>query len=110
VQRIPRRVAIQSLNVNQTNIILADEDTGLFFDCEVHSSNRNVTDKYIGKCFYDYVREGRLKLGDTLFFVVENPPDRVYVTIISAYIIRSLGFMNIYPSMCSLSYFFFIST
>jgi len=82
VQYIPKHVAIQSFDVNQSNIVLHDEDNGTLFDCEILSSAKIENKKYIGKGWYDYVRQGHLKAGDTLFFVVENPSDRLYVTVV----------------------------
>jgi len=82
VQHIPKHVAIRSFHVNQSNIVLHDEDNGTLFECKILSSTTIENKKYIGKGWYDYVRQGHLKVGDTLFFVVENPPDRFYVTVV----------------------------
>jgi len=71
------------LYINQSKILLFDEETGKSYDCDVHNASRNMHQKYIGRGWYDFVLENDLKVGDVILFTVNNPPNRMYATVVN---------------------------
>jgi len=49
----------------------------------LHTASRTMHQKYIGKGWYDFILEKGLKVGDVILFTVNNPPNRMYGTIIN---------------------------
>jgi len=71
------------LYINQSKILLFDENTGKSYDCDVHVASKNMHQKYIGGGWYDFVIEKGLKDGDVIMFTVNNPPNRMYATVVN---------------------------
>jgi hypothetical protein len=73
------------LYIDQSKIILFDEETGKSYDCEcdVHIAARSMHQKYIGRGWYDFVLEKGLKVGDVILFTLNNPPNRMYATVLN---------------------------
>ncbi|RHN74332.1 putative transcription factor B3-Domain family [Medicago truncatula] len=82
VLHFPRRVAENCLYINQSKILLFDED-GKSYDCDVHTTSKNMHQKYIGRGWYNFVLEKDLKVGDVILFTVNNPPNQVYATVVN---------------------------
>jgi hypothetical protein len=76
-------VAENGLFINQSKILLFDEETGKSYDFDVHTTSKNMHQKYIGREWYNFVLEKDLKVGDVILFTVNNPPNRMYATVVN---------------------------
>lgn len=62
---------------------MIDFDTWKNYYAKVHSARRNKKivsmEKFIGKGWYEYAKNKKLRRGDKLRFTISYPPDQVYV-------------------------------
>jgi hypothetical protein len=71
------------LYINQSKILLFDEEIGKSYDCDVHTASKNMHKKYIGRGWNDFVLEKDLKVGDVILFMVNKPPNKMYATVVN---------------------------
>ena len=63
----------------QSYIELIDEECRKSYDYEILTAKRNCLEKYIGKSWYAFAKDRKLRAGDILKCTVTNPPDRMFV-------------------------------
>jgi len=76
-------VVENGLYIDQSKLLLFDEETGKSYDCVVHTASSSMHQKYIGRGWYEFILENGLKLGDIILFTDNNPPNRMYATIVN---------------------------
>jgi len=74
---------VNGLYINQSKIILFNEETGKSYECDVHTASRTMYQKYIWRGWYDFILEKGLKVGDVILFTVNNTPNRMYATVVN---------------------------
>ena len=79
--------------VNQSKIRIVDDETGEEYECEVRDTG-SWMEKYVGSGWFDFVMEKELKAGDSLFFTIDNPPHKLFVSVIR--LIRIFMFMYVF--------------
>ena len=67
---------------DQSYIELIDEECRKEYDCEILTAKRNCLEKYIGKSWYAFAKDRKLRVGDILMCTVTNPPDRMFVELV----------------------------
>ncbi|CAJ2628353.1 unnamed protein product [Trifolium pratense] len=73
VIEFPKRVVEQCLLKDRKLITLIDETNNKSYECDVETVNGGSNEKYVAKRWFECLEDMRLKDGDKLLFVVENP-------------------------------------
>jgi hypothetical protein len=83
LQHIPRAYSNVFEDLNQLHINLVDNDVYDVYHCDLYFSKRNIKEIYVGKGWYQYIRDQHLNVGDTLGFILrENHPEILKVAVV----------------------------
>ena len=82
-QQLPQKVVKDCLMAGHEEIILFDSDVGKKYHCVLHFSQREYCiERFIGRGWYDFVRDRELKKGDRVGFSLRVPSaEQLLVTV-----------------------------
>jgi hypothetical protein len=61
------------------NITLTDEKKSKSYECKIETYNGESNEKFIGEGWFECLEDMGLKVGDKLFFTIENPSKKMFV-------------------------------
>jgi hypothetical protein len=79
IQEFPKRVVDYFALKDHEMLTLTDEKNSKSYACEIETCTGGTNEKFIGKGWFDCLEDMGLKVGDKLFFTIENPSKEMFV-------------------------------
>jgi hypothetical protein len=61
---------------------LVDLNTDREYMCRLNTAERNKAEKALGRGFFKFVKDRRLREGDKLYFELDRPPNVLFVHVV----------------------------
>jgi hypothetical protein len=82
-QEFPKRVVDYFSLKDKETLNLTDEQNSKSYDCELETNDTGDNEMFIAKGWFECLEYMGLKVGDKLFFTIENPSKKMFVYDIS---------------------------
>lgn len=75
-------ISINVIPDTQESITLQDWNTAKKYDCKLITLNRGPNEKYLEEDWNKFLKDSKLRQGDSLVFDLEDPPNSLFVEIV----------------------------